>query len=144
MINETKHFILTHLEGKDCCGQIFNCNITNGAKIQIKNVDGKIANSKIQYAGFSGEIKNLSVKSESENFRIQISEMNIVLPKLFSSSEKIKVDFENVYYDSKSKKFNCDLKLKELKFSVCDFTLKCSDIFLNTTLEVSAPAFSKA
>ena len=40
MINETKHFILTHLEGKDCCGHIFNCNITNGAKIQIKNVDG--------------------------------------------------------------------------------------------------------
>ncbi len=103
---------------------------------KIKNVDGKIANSKIQYAGFSGEIKNLSVKSESENFRIQISEMNIVLPELFSSGEKIKVDFENVYYDSKSKKFNCDLKLKELKFSVCDFTLKCSDIFLNTEKRV--------
>ena len=40
MINETEHFILTNLEGKDAGGVSLVCDITNGAKILAKNVDG--------------------------------------------------------------------------------------------------------
>ena len=40
MINETEHFILTNLEGKDAGGVSLVCDITDGAKILAKNVDG--------------------------------------------------------------------------------------------------------